>query len=189
MSNNWSKYKLEDISLIIAGQSPNSDSYNFDKNGLPFFQGKADFGSVSPTPKVWCSNPIKIAEKNDILLSVRAPVGPTNIASEKCCIGRGLCAIRANDNVNMKFIYFYFKLFEKNISQMGSGSTFSAITNEDVKNLEIYLPPIEEQERIVKIIEKKLTAIEKAKNVVKELSSYINALPSSILRKAFNGDY
>jgi len=186
MSGNWSKYKLEDISLIIAGQSPNSDTYNFDKNGLPFFQGKADFGSVSPTPKVWCSNPIKIAEKDDILLSVRAPVGPTNIADEKCCIGRGLCAIRVNNNVNMKFVYFFFKLFEKDISQMGSGSTFSAITNEDVKNLEIYLPPLEEQERIVKIIEKKLTAVEKAETASVEQIVNVNSLFPLKLKKYLN---
>ena len=186
MSGNWSKYKLEDISLIIAGQSPNSDTYNFDKNGLPFFQGKADFGSVSPTPKVWCSNPIKIAEKDDILLSVRAPVGPTNIAAEKCCIGRGLCAIRVNNNVNMKFVYFFFKLFEKDISQMGSGSTFSAITNEDVKNLEIYLPPLEEQERIVKIIEKKLTAVEKAETASVEQIVNVNSLFPLKLKKYLN---
>jgi len=182
MSVSWSKYKLEDISLIIAGQSPNSDSYNFNKNGLPFFQGKADFGSVSPTPKVWCSNPIKIAEKDDILLSVRAPVGPTNIADEKCCIGRGLSAIRVNNNVNMKFVYLFLKLFEKNISQMGSGSTFSAITNEDVRKIEIFLPPLEEQERIVKIIENKLTAVENAKKASDEQEILIEKLLSSIIQ-------
>jgi len=162
MSVSWEKYKLEEISQIIAGQSPSSDSYNFEKTGLPFFQGKADFGFVSPTPKIWCSKPLKIAERDDILLSVRAPVGPTNIASEKCCIGRGLSAIRVNDNVSMKFIYYNFKLLENKISKIGSGSIFSAITNEDVKNLEILLPSLEEQERIVNIIETKLTTVEKA---------------------------
>jgi type I restriction enzyme S subunit len=188
-NKNWKIFKLEEISHIIAGQSPNSDTYNFDKIGLPFFQGKADFSFISPIPKVWCSKPLRIAEKNDILLSVRAPVGPTNIASEKCCIGRGLYAIKVNNNINFKFVYFFFKLIEKNLSKMGNGSTFSAITNEDVKTLEINLPPLEEQNSIVNIIESKLIVIEKLKSLIIEQSSYINALYSSILRKAFNGDY
>jgi type I restriction enzyme S subunit len=181
--------KLEEICQIIAGQSPKSDTYSFERNGLPFYQGKADFGLVSPTPKVWCSEPLKIAEKDDILLSVRAPVGPTNIANEKCCIGRGLCAIRAKENVSIQFLLFFFKLFEKEISKMGSGSTFSAITIEDVKKFKVPHPPLNEQKRFANIIEEKLAAVEKAKKLTDEQSIYINALSQSILRKAFNGGY
>jgi len=184
----WEKVKLEEISQIIAGQSPSSDTYNFEKRGLPFYQGKADFGPISPTAKVWCSKPLKIAEKGDILLSVRAPVGPTNIATEKCCIGRGLCAIRVNDNICMQFIYLYFKLFEKNISRLGSGSTFTAITNEDVKNIEIFLPPLEEQKRIVKIIETKLTAVGKAKIASDEQLSAIKILFDLYIDNAFKSE-
>jgi type I restriction enzyme S subunit len=188
-SKYWQKYRLDEISQIIAGQSPKSDTYNFNKDNLPFYQGKKDFGNVSPSPKVWCSNPIKIAEKNDVLLSVRAPVGPTNIANEKCCIGRGLCAIRANKDVDYKFLYYYFNFFENYIWQNASGSIFQAITIDDIKNIEISLPTYDEQKRIVNIIGEKINIIEIVKKAINEQSAYINALSQSIFRKAFNGDY
>ena len=184
-NRNWQKHHLEEISKIIAGQSPDSNTYNFDKIGLPFYQGKADFGYFSPTPKVWCSNPIKIAEKNDILLSVRAPVGPTNIADEKCCIGRGLCAIRADKDIDHKFLYYFLNIFENYIWQNASGSIFQAITIDDIKSIEINVPTYDEQKHIVKIIETKLTVVEKVKKAIEEQQSYINVLSSAILRKAF----
>jgi type I restriction enzyme, S subunit len=179
--------KLIEICTIIAGQSPSSDTYNKERIGLPFYQGKADFGLVSPTPRVWCSSPLRIAEKGDILLSVRAPVGPTNMANETCCIGRGLCAIRANDEVDKGYLISYFKMFEGNISKLGSGSTFSAITTEDVKNLVVPLPPIDEQRRIAAEIERQFVAVERAKKAAVEQLNTINALPTAILRQAFSG--
>ena len=90
----WKIVKLGDLCDIVMGQSPPSSTYNSDGIGLPFFQGKAEFTELYPLTKKWCSEPKKIAELNDILLSVRAPVGDTNIANQKCCIGRGLAAIR-----------------------------------------------------------------------------------------------
>jgi type I restriction enzyme S subunit len=189
-NKNWQKYCLEEITQIIAGQSPKSDSYNFNKDGLPFYQGKTDFGYIFPSPKVWCSSPIKIAKKNDILLSVRAPVGPTNIANEKCCIGRGLCAIRANKDVDHKFLYYYFNFFENYIWENASGSIFQAITIDDIKNLEISVPTYDEQKRIVKIIETKLTAVEKAKRANAEQLSIIERLFDSYVQKmVFNNEW
>ena len=99
--------KLSDISTIIMGQSPNSDTYNEIGEGVPFFQGKADFGRVNPKVRMYCSKPTKLAEVSDILMSVRAPVGDVNIANEQCCIGRGLCAIRGSIDINNKFLYYY----------------------------------------------------------------------------------
>jgi type I restriction enzyme, S subunit len=98
MSNSpdgWIDVVLSDIAFIQMGQSPDSSTYNEKGVGLPFFQGKAEFGKLFPTVRKWCSEPKKVAEAGDILLSVRAPVGPTNIAAERCCIGRGLTAIQA----------------------------------------------------------------------------------------------
>ena len=184
-NKNWQKYRLEEITQIIAGQSPKSDTYNFNKNGLPFYQGKTDFGYIFPSPKVWCSSPIKIVKKNDILLSVRAPVGPTNIANEKCCIGRGLCAIRANKDVDHKFLYYYFNFFENYIWENASGSIFQAITIDDIKNLEISVPIYDEQKRIVKIIETKLNTIEKAKKANNEQLSIIKKLFDSYVENIY----
>ncbi|PLK42068.1 hypothetical protein C0V77_22840 [Emticicia sp. TH156] len=127
---------------MIAGQSPPSSTYNTEKIGIPFFQGKADFSLESPIPRLWCSRPQKIAEPNDILLSVRAPVGPTNICNQICCIGRGLSAIRTGDKIYFKFVLYFFKHIEPKLNLSGVGSTFSAITQNDIKNLEIPLPDL-----------------------------------------------
>jgi type I restriction enzyme S subunit len=86
--------ELKDVAEIIAGQSPKSEFYNENGEGVPFFQGKADFGEDYPTVTTWCTKPKKMAKEGDMLFSVRAPVGPTNIAKVDCCIGRGLSAIR-----------------------------------------------------------------------------------------------
>ena len=89
LPKDWKIVKLGDVVEIIMGQSPSSDTYNTEKKGLPFFQGKAEFTELFPIPVKWCSKPKKIAEQNDILLSVRAPVGAINIANQRCCkIGR-----------------------------------------------------------------------------------------------------
>ena len=82
--------RLDNVCEIIMGQSPPSDSYNEEGEGVPFYQGKADFSILYPTPRVYCTSSKKIVGKNTILLSVRAPVGSVNIANGECCIGRGL---------------------------------------------------------------------------------------------------
>ncbi len=151
---NWKKVKLESVCAIIAGQSPPSSTYNTDAIGLPFFQGKADFGITSPKVRIWCSSPQKIAEPNDILLSVRAPVGPTNICNQKSCIGRGLSAIRANNNIYFKYILYFFKQLEPKLTLSGVGSTFGSITQTDIKNLEIPLPDLATQKHIAEVLDK-----------------------------------
>ena len=91
--------RLGDICEINMGQSPDSSSYNDNNDGLPFFQGNADFGELYPTVRVWCSQPSKVANKNDILISVRAPIGALNIADCKCCIGRGIAALTVDESI------------------------------------------------------------------------------------------
>ena len=93
----WLSSELGQICNITLGQSPPSSTYEDQPVGLPFFQGKADFGEIYPIPTKWCSKPQKTAEAGDILISVRAPVGPTNVADVRCCLGRGLAALRCND--------------------------------------------------------------------------------------------
>jgi len=82
----WIPTSLSEIAFIQMGQSPDSRSYNDRGEGLPFFQGKAEFGKLFPKVRKWCTEPKKVADAGDILLSVRAPVGPTNLAAEQCCI-------------------------------------------------------------------------------------------------------
>lgn len=150
----WETKKLGEIANIQMGQSPPGETYNSDGIGLPFFQGKAEFGEEYPTRVKWCSQPSRIAEAGDILLSVRAPVGPTNFAIERCCIGRGLAAIRCKPkNCNQRYIRYYLKRFESDIVARGVGSTFTAINRSDIERLELPVPPLAEQERIVKLLD------------------------------------
>ena len=136
-------YKLGDVAEIILGQSPESKSYNTKGEGLPFFQGKSEFTDWFPVPNKWCTEPKKIAEPLDILLSVRAPVGPTNVAKEKCCIGRGLAAIRYPECY--KYVLYYLRSVSKHLESKATGTTFSSISGDTIKNLPIPLPPLPTQ--------------------------------------------
>lgn len=134
------KMCLADICSLNMGQSPNSSSYNTTGEGIPFYQGNADFGKVSPKTTTWCTEPKKIAEPGDILLSVRAPIGAINIANEKCCIGRGLVAISpASENIRASYIKQALLASRKNLEFLGSGSTFKAIGK---KSLGEFLIPV-----------------------------------------------
>ena len=144
---------LEEVATITAGQSPPGSTYNENGEGLPFFQGKADFGEIYPVAQKWCVAPKKIAEAGDILISVRAPVGPTNIAEERCCIGRGLAAVRPDETVALRdFVLWNIKHRQVELASRGQGSTFSAIGQKELKSLLIPLPPLKEQRRVVGIL-------------------------------------
>lgn len=183
----WEWTTLQDISDIILGQSPPSSTYNFDGEGLPFFQGKAEFGKLYPTIKKWCSEPKKISEKGDVLISVRAPVGPTNLSNEQCCIGRGLAAIRGKEIVLNRFILYYLRSIEKDWDKKSTGTTFKAITGSVLRNNLIPLPPLNEQRRIVEKIESILSLIDNLAMKLDEEIGRSDGLRNSILKTAFNG--
>ena len=111
---------------LLMGQSPPSDSYNVDQVGLPFYQGKSEFGVTHPTPKKWCSAPLRVAEPDDVLMSVRAPVGPTNLANQKCCIGRGLAAIRCKPLVLPRFVLYALRNIEDEVAGVDVEDTLAA---------------------------------------------------------------
>ena len=184
----WNLAKVGDnkYTKLILGQSPESEYYNKEGTGLPFFQGKSDFGRINPTPTVWCSKPKKIAEANDILLCVRAPVGPTNIAKEKCCIGRGLAAIRCLDRLDYRYLIWVLRKFENEIASEGQGSTFEAIGRDEIMKIEFPFPiDPKEQLRIANNLENKMSGIEKLKDVARNQLKAIEALPAAILREVF----
>lgn len=170
-----SKVKLNEVTTIIMGQSPSSDSYNEVGDGLPFYQGKSDFGKLNPTARIYCNQPKKSAEEHDILMSVRAPVGDVNIADTTCCIGRGLCAIRANEQVNYKYIYYYLKTIKYKLELMSTGSTFKAINKSVLDSIELNIPSLKEQERIGSILEKAENAIEKRDESIKLLDELVKS--------------
>jgi len=179
--------KLKDCCLIIAGQSPDSKYYNTEGKGLPFFQGKADFGTIYPSIRVYCSKPTKIAEKDDILLSVRAPVGPTNLAPCQVCIGRGLTAIRPSKELLTQYVLFFFKYFEAQLILKGTGTTFKAITQDVVKNLEIPAPPLPEQERIIARIEELFSQLDAGVETLNKTKAQLVVYRQAVLKEAFEG--
>ena len=142
------KYNLlKDIAEITMGHSPDSLSYNNVKRGLPFYQGNADFGELYPIAKTWCDAPKKTAKKNDILISVRAPIGAINYTSELCCIGRGLAAITVEDDIDRNYIYYFLKAKNSELINQGTGSTFKAIGRPVLEMLKV--PAISEKQKIL----------------------------------------
>ena len=158
---------LKDLVDIQMGQSPDSKFYNYDEIGLPFYQGKADFGRINPTPKIWCSKPKKEAKPNDILISVRAPVGDLNINNEQSCIGRGLAAITCRSDVDMMYLYYYLKYLKPQLKHISTGSTFESINRTQLENLIIDYKPYSEQIKISNILQVVEREIEVKENLLR----------------------
>ena len=172
------KGKLSDIATITMGQSPDGKTYNTDGNGMPFYQGKTEFGDLYiGDATTWTTAPSRIAEANDVLMSVRAPVGSTNVATKTCCLGRGLAGIRPIEGKSTTmFILYSMRSIEDDIENMGVGSTFKAINKDVVYNLPIPIASIELQNRFVALAEQSdkskfelQQAIEKVDNLIKSL--------------------
>ena len=167
---------LKDVCRINMGQSPESSSYNEDGDGIPFFQGNADFGERYPVTRVWCNAPTKIAYAGDILISVRAPIGALNYAKDECCIGRGLAAITPNlSKVSSEFIYWFLKGKNAELNSKGTGSTFKAIGR---KILEETLVPdygFEQQHACAENLEKVYAIIQMRKQELLKLDELIKA--------------
>ena len=183
----WVWARLGEFSRIILGQSPPSSTYNEKGEGLPFYQGKLEFGSIYPTPKKWCNAPNKIAEKGDVLISVRAPVGPTNVCPEKSCMGRGLSAIRGFGGIETFFILYLLRAFEKVIAGKGTGTTFKAVTGDQLRNFLIPLLPLSEQQIIVEEIERRFSVADEVERTVNQSLKQAERLRHSILKTAFEG--
>lgn len=173
--------ELGKVCEIIAGQSPPSSTYNQNKQGLPFFQGKADFGRINPTVRYWCTQPKKISIPNDILFSVRAPVGSTNINNIEASIGRGLSAIRCGKKIDLKFLLHYLRGNETKIANLGTGSTFKAITIKTLKSIKIPLPPLAEQKRIAGILDE----ADQLRQLNKQLITKYEQLSQSLFLEMF----
>lgn len=157
----WEEGKLGDEFVFTMGQSPSGDSFNEDGIGVPMYQGNADFGFRFPSKRVFTTQPTRFAEPNDTLISVRAPVGAQNMATEKCCIGRGVAAFR-NKDYSSYYSYTYYKLKSllEEIKQFNdNGTVFGSISKADFENLDIVIPDLKTIERFqqqVKAIDDKI---------------------------------
>lgn len=168
------------------GQSPPSSAYNSKREGLPFFQGKAEFTELHPVAVKWCTESKKIAEANDVLLSVRAPVGTTNIADQKCCIGRGLAALRYVHCY--KFLFYYLRFIEKKLNKKGTGTTFRAVSGDVVRNYPINIPSLPEQRAIVVKIEQLFSELDNGIACLKKAQEQLKVYRQAVLKQAFEGE-
>ena len=136
----WRVGKLCDIAEVTMGQSPSGDSYNENGIGEIFYQGRTEFGYRFPSIRLYTTAPNRMAEKNSILLSVRAPVGDINVSLQKCCIGRGLASINAIDNY-YSFVFYTVKSMKKNFDVYnGEGTIFGSINKESLNNMSVIIP-------------------------------------------------
>jgi len=139
MPKGWIMTTLGEACNIVMGQSPASEFYNEEGKGLPFHQGVTNFGDRFPTDKIFCTAENRIAEKGDVLFSVRAPVGRLNISTKKIIIGRGLCAIRSKTG-KPSFVFQQLKEQFHEDDMMGGGTIFKSVTKDDVHGIKFLLP-------------------------------------------------
>jgi len=188
LKKGWEIKKLGEVCKVIAGQSPEGKFYNKNSNGLPFYQGKKEFtDKFIGKPTTWTTKVTKEAIKDDVLMSVRAPVGPVNFSTQKICIGRGLAAIRANGQLDKEFLFNFLVKHENEITG-NTGAVFNSINKSQIEAIQIPIPPLPEQKRIVKILDKAFEAIDKLEAIYQKKIEDLDELKKSILQKAFNGE-
>jgi len=178
----WEVVELGKISNILMGQSPPGKTYNNDGKGIPFLQGKAEFGPFYPRHIKFTTSPLKIAESGSILISVRAPVGDVNIANINYCIGRGLASISVRKGSNI-FLFYLLKYFKQNIEKEGTGSTFKAINKNKLENVKIPWPSLEEQQKIAEILLTIDETIQKTDEIIDKTESLKKGLMQELFTK------
>ena len=158
--SHWEVKRLKFVANINMGQSPKSEDYNHSGHGMPFLQGNAEFGPHHPTPKIYCPTAKKYAQAGNILLSVRAPVGALNIADQKYGIGRGLCAIQTKaDRLERDYARYLFEVVRTELNVVATGSTYDAVSVDEVSNMTCVQPTLDEQRAIANFLDRKTTEI------------------------------
>ena len=175
-SGEWKSHHLSNVAVIVMGSSPKSEAYNKDGVGLPLLQGNADIKNRRSAPRIFTSEITKECEIGDILLSVRAPVGTVALSEHKACIGRGIAALHAKRNTDQGFIYQWLLWFEPKWFSLSQGSTFESINSDDIKNLKVRVPELEEQQKIaaalstadqeISVLQQKLDALKQEKKAL-----------------------
>lgn len=183
MKQGWEIKKLGDFCKVIAGQSPKGSSYNTEGVGIEFHQGKKAFGDDTiEHSNVWTTEITKLAEAGDILMSVRAPVGPTNFTNREVCIGRGLAAIRCTSKVIPQFILYALKNIESKIVGK-DGAVFNSISKDMIEDLPVPNLEIAEQERIVEVLDREFEKIDAMKANAEQNFQHAKDLFQAALRQ------
>ena len=180
----WIEGSLSDIANITMGQSPGGSSYNEDGIGAIFFQGRAEFGFRFPTIRLYTTEPKRMAYANDILMSIRAPVGDLNVAHNDCCIGRGLAAIHSKTNHQSFVLYTMFSLKKQLDVFNGEGTVFGSINRSSLNDMPILIPDDEQIEKFELIVAPMDAAI---RNNYDEICR-LQAVRDSLLPRLMSGE-
>ena len=179
----WEDVELQDIANITMGQSPPGESYNENGDGEIFYQGCTDFGFRFPSIRQYTTEPSRFAKKGDILLSVRAPVGTMNISINDCCIGRGLAALNSKDNC-IPFLYEVLRNLKQVFDRRNTdGTTFGAITKDDLFSLKVVKP----KDHILKSFSAILNPVFEKQNVIALENQKLTELRDWLLPMLMNG--
>ena len=139
----WRVGTLFDLANVTMGQSPNGKSFNENGNGIVFYQGRTEFGVRYPSIRLYTTEPTRYAEPMSVLLSVRAPVGDINIATQRCCIGRGVASIKSKTDDNA-YMYCCLKELRPQLDQYnGEGTVFGSINRKELEGLALCIPQYE----------------------------------------------
>ena len=175
---------LSDIAVITMGQSPSGSSYNEDGVGEVFYQGRAEFGFRFPKRRLFTTEPKRMAETGDVLLSVRAPVGDLNVAYERCCIGRGLGAIHSKTGHSSFVLYTMFALRSQLDVFNGEGTVFGSINRDALNAIPIDIPPVTEIDQFEAVAH----PIDELIRANYEENCRLEAIRDSLLPKLMSGE-
>ena len=178
--------QLQNIATFEMGQSPDSITVNDQEMGIPFLQGCAEFGSMTPKHIFYCTKPKKVCQVGDILISVRAPVGTLNKADKQYCIGRGLAAVRFNSDYSKNFGWHLLNYWATSLEKVSQGSTFTAIGKNDLESLNVIVFPRKEQEKIAEILDKVDSAIALTEALIKKLKQIKAGLLQDLLTRGLD---
>lgn len=184
LPGDWRMGMLSDVCEIIMGQSPPGETYNESGDGLPFYQGNRDFGYRFPTARVFCSAPTRFAETGDVLISVRAPVGALNIAHERCCIGRGVAALRMK-NYSNGFLFYFLATQNDLWNRFNSeGTVFGCLNKSDFNKVDVVVP----SEEILRLFDQFIIAVEDMIWRNEQENRHLSDLRDSLLPKLMTGE-
>ncbi|PRS75942.1 restriction endonuclease subunit S [Bacillus sp. GBSW2] len=184
---NWVWVTLKDVCKINMGQSPKGEYTTDDSNNIPLIGGPADMGATYPNAKRYTIKPTKLSENGELIVSVRATLGKTNITDGQYCLGRGVAGIKSNI-IDIRLLRYYFETIKSHLYSISTGTTFQQISRKNIESIAFPLLPLNEQKRIADKVERLLSKIEEAKQLIEEAKETFELRRAAILDKAFRGE-
>ena len=180
----WAVGVLGESYDITMGQSPPGDTYNETNDGMPFFQGRADFCFRYPARRVFCTAPTRFAEPGDTLVSVRAPVGDLNMALERCAIGRGVAAVRHKTGAT-GFTYYAMHALSSSFEKFeGEGTVFGSMGKKEFHGIKAEAP----SENVIHAFERAVGPMDGQIENIERQTGTLAALRDTLLPKLLSGE-